>query len=219
MQAGRTPLHHAVASGHSECVEALLAEGAAKDAKDTRDGASPLLLAARSAQLECLKALLAHGADAEATSADGSVALHHAAAKGRVEFVNALLAAGANASATDDVRARDSPLLPLPLFFPSCVEFFFFFVTTTPSIRGTVPPPSLSYSSFCMYVFCRLSLLVALLPFLPFSSPILRRRSTPRSISPRASGTWRQCGASLRRARTRTCRTCARLAPRSLVAS
>ena len=66
-----TPLHHAAANGHAECVEILLQHGADHRACDT-EGATPLHYAAHGHHLRCVELLIAAGADVYAQSEAGT---------------------------------------------------------------------------------------------------------------------------------------------------
>jgi len=125
---GQTALHLAAASRSATATEALLAAGAAVDARD-KAGQTPLLLAMEKATTHVLiahganvnarahdrstllmraalqrdpawvKMLLTSGADVNAANDKGWTALHYAAVKGQTQIVEALLAAGANINA------------------------------------------------------------------------------------------------------------------------
>ena len=87
-------LHMAAQEGHTEIVKALLAAGAAVNAKD-QEGRTALDLAAQEGHTETVKALLA--ADAAVNTKDdlfGSTALELAAAEGHTGIVRLLKAAG-----------------------------------------------------------------------------------------------------------------------------
>ena len=105
---GYTMLHEAVAYGHTEAVEALLAAGASVDAKmvgTSTDGVMvtlrPLHLAAGKGDMGPLRALIAAGADLDVTSYNGLTPLHLAARQGHASVVEALAAAGASIEARD----------------------------------------------------------------------------------------------------------------------
>jgi len=98
-----TPLHEAVAKQDPAAVKALLASGAAVNAKDEYGG-TPLHWAAVRESVEVVRLLAAAGADVNARDADGWTPLRRAAEAfdPHVEVVEELLAAGA------DVNARDA---------------------------------------------------------------------------------------------------------------
>lgn len=91
-----TPLHWAARNlCHApHCVEALLAAGADKDAKDNR-GATPLHLATAYGVSHCVAALLRAGADYSVADVDGWTPLHYAAESGSEGTLSLLLGAGA----------------------------------------------------------------------------------------------------------------------------
>jgi len=74
---GYTALTGSVASGHTEIVKWLLAEGVSPN-YCYANGYTPLLTAAANGHLEILQALLTHGADLHAKTTDGKNALAYA---------------------------------------------------------------------------------------------------------------------------------------------
>lgn len=99
----RTPLHWAAALDSGEIVQALLAAGAAVDARD-EDRATPLHLAARGGAETALALLLANRAARDARDRHNDTPLLLAAAHRRRAAALALLAAGANPRAADRER-------------------------------------------------------------------------------------------------------------------
>ena len=97
-----TALHRAAAEGHVDCVEALLAHGAAVDAV-TKSGATPLFAAAECDSRDVVEVLIASGADVDLANMDGRTPLSMAAARSAVpddgddlsHVVGLLLVAGA----------------------------------------------------------------------------------------------------------------------------
>jgi ankyrin repeat protein len=83
-------LFAAAARGDAARIEALLAKGAAPDARDA-EGRTPLMHAALRLAAE---ALLAAGARPDARDGDGRTALHHACARGHDGVAHRLLEAG-----------------------------------------------------------------------------------------------------------------------------
>ncbi|XP_072943225.1 poly [ADP-ribose] polymerase tankyrase [Epargyreus clarus] len=95
--AGRksTPLHFAAGYGRREVVEALIAGGAALQARD-EGGLQPLHNACSFGHADVVRALLAAGAPPSAADNWGYTPLHEAAAKGKVDVCIALLQHGAD---------------------------------------------------------------------------------------------------------------------------
>ena len=109
-EGGGTMLHEAVAYGHTEAVEALLAAGASVDAKmvgaatdlaEVMITLMPLHVAAGKGDMGPVRALIAAGADLDATTYNGATPLHLAARQGHASVVEALAAAGASVEARD----------------------------------------------------------------------------------------------------------------------
>jgi ankyrin repeat domain-containing protein 49 len=88
---GYTPLHRAAYNDHADCCAALLAAGAAVDAR-TLDAWTPLHSAARWDAASAMHVLLAAGADANARSCSGLTPLHIAAAHAAERASRVLLA-------------------------------------------------------------------------------------------------------------------------------
>jgi serine/threonine-protein phosphatase 6 regulatory ankyrin repeat subunit B len=88
MKDGRTPLIAASGEGHLRVVQALLANGAAVNAK-TSDGATALILASYNGHREVVQMLLAEGAGVNAKMNDGRTALSVAKASVRALLVQA----------------------------------------------------------------------------------------------------------------------------------
>jgi ankyrin repeat protein len=63
-----TPLHLAAAAGSRATIEALVARGAAVDAREPQWGQTPLMFAAAAGRTDAVKALVARGADLRATA-------------------------------------------------------------------------------------------------------------------------------------------------------
>lgn len=100
-QAGRTPLHTAVAADAREVCQLLLASRrTAVDAR-TEDGTTPLMLAARLAVEDLVEELIAARADVGARDKRGKTALHWAAAVNNARAARSLLQAGADKDAQD----------------------------------------------------------------------------------------------------------------------
>ena len=104
---GRTALHEAARSGHSQLVRLLLASGADVDAKNL-SGLTSLHLAAIWGHREVGELLLANCADVEARNVDRSTPLHLAVAAGHQDLAALLLANGAPVNA--ERRGRVTPL-------------------------------------------------------------------------------------------------------------
>jgi hypothetical protein len=104
-RAGWTALHAAALAGDRDGAEALLAQGADVNARDTLQGRTPLLWAAAGGRSDLVKLFLDRGGDANAReSFKGTTALICAAAseRGDVGLVNLLLEKGADPRAKDD---------------------------------------------------------------------------------------------------------------------
>lgn len=92
---GRSPLHYAVLSNASDCVEALLKAGACPNNPQVYTE-TPLHVAASLGSVSCLKLLLTHGADVRVQLGTAkSTPLHLAAEEGSPECTKLLLDAGA----------------------------------------------------------------------------------------------------------------------------
>jgi hypothetical protein len=79
--------------GHDKCVAALLAKGAAVDAKDNK-GSAALAFAAYDGHATCITALLNAGATVDAKDNNGRTALMVAERRGHDECVAALASGG-----------------------------------------------------------------------------------------------------------------------------
>uniref|UniRef100_A0A8C2VC98 Neurogenic locus notch homolog protein 4 n=1 Tax=Chinchilla lanigera TaxID=34839 RepID=A0A8C2VC98_CHILA len=100
-QAGRTPLHTAVAADAREVCQLLLSSRqTAVDAR-TEDGTTPLILAARLAVEDLVEELISARADVGARDKWGKTALHWAAAVNNTRAARSLLQAGADKDAQD----------------------------------------------------------------------------------------------------------------------
>ncbi|XP_048661022.1 neurogenic locus notch homolog protein 4 isoform X4 [Marmota marmota marmota] len=112
-QAGRTPLHAAVAADAREVCQLLL--GSRQTAVDacTEDGTTPLMLAARLAVEDLVEELIAAQADVGARDKWGKTALHWAAAVNNARAARSLLQAGADKDAQDSrVRTGADAAVP-----------------------------------------------------------------------------------------------------------
>jgi ankyrin repeat protein len=97
---GTSALHWAVHRGVAESVSALLAAGAAVDARN-RYGVRPAYLAAENGDAAAMRALLEAHADPQAVFAEGETLLMTAARTGDVPTIELLIAAGADVDATE----------------------------------------------------------------------------------------------------------------------
>ncbi len=104
---GRTPLHIAARSGHSEVAALLLAGGAEIDAANP-SGLTPLHMSAIWGQADVAELLLANCAEVDAENVDRSTPLHLTVASGHSEVAELLLANGAEVNAQR--RGRVTPL-------------------------------------------------------------------------------------------------------------
>ncbi|MHC4167917.1 MAG: ankyrin repeat domain-containing protein [Planctomycetota bacterium] len=106
---GVTALNYAAAMGHEKIVKALIARGAAINAKDD-DGITPLAAAideaypaeAGTVHDRIIKLLVAHGADVTAKGESGMTALHWAVNTGQMDFAEQLITKGAEINAKED---------------------------------------------------------------------------------------------------------------------
>ena len=99
-RATRSHLMRAVAAGHDECVQLLLAAGARPDMPTGSTELTPLIQAVLDENLELVQTLVQEGADLEMATTDGRTPLMYAVQSGRLDLVKVLLEAGANPSAT-----------------------------------------------------------------------------------------------------------------------
>ena len=98
---GWTPLHLAAFFGHAEAAAALLAHGAAVNARSSNAMRNtPIHAAAATRSLEVVRVLAEHHADVSARQHGGWTALHAAAQNGDLDMARLLIALGA------DVQAR-----------------------------------------------------------------------------------------------------------------
>ncbi|KAA0717220.1 NF-kappa-B inhibitor epsilon [Triplophysa tibetana] len=109
---GQTALHLAVIVDQSECVRALLCNGAASEIQD-RGGNTPFHLAVREHRTECVRELTSCSRTLpehlNITNFSGMSALHTAVQKGNCDIIKMLLDAGADANQRDLGSGR-SPL-------------------------------------------------------------------------------------------------------------
>jgi uncharacterized protein len=84
-----TPLHAAVAGGHSDVSAFLIARGADVNAADAGSH-TPLHIAAENGQLPVVEALLARGADPHAVDAEDKTPMSRAAARNHAAVVDAM---------------------------------------------------------------------------------------------------------------------------------
>ena len=89
----------AAASGNIEAIKQHLEAGTDVDAKEPPGGGTPLLIAATFGRIEAVKFLIEKGANVNATSNDGSTALHGAAFFCHTKIVKLLLDKGAKVNA------------------------------------------------------------------------------------------------------------------------
>jgi ankyrin repeat protein len=101
---GRTALHWAVQSDHTDVAELLLSKNADVNAQDS-GGRTPLDEAARLGYMDMAKLLLAHGASVNA-GYKGVTPLHFAAVTNHGAMVELLLANGADVNATESVSGQ-----------------------------------------------------------------------------------------------------------------
>ncbi len=95
-----TPLMYAAMSGHTDCVQYLLQNGAHLDLVD-RDGKTALHLAADRGQLEVIKRLVGGGQDVNQRDWGETTPLMQAAEKGHTDCVEWLLENGAQVDLED----------------------------------------------------------------------------------------------------------------------
>ena len=97
---GMTPIHHAVAGGHTDAARALILAGADVGLLDGRDR-SALHYAVEGGYLQVAEDVIIGGAALNAEDADGDTPLHLAAAHDDQAFVSTLLRRGASVDATN----------------------------------------------------------------------------------------------------------------------
>ena len=88
-ETGRTALHYAAESGHSNIVALLLTHGAASNLVDS-DGRTPIFLATIATEPHCFLSLLRQGCDISAKDLEGYTIVHHAAKNGNIAALIAL---------------------------------------------------------------------------------------------------------------------------------
>ncbi len=98
---GANAFHYAALSGNPKAVEALMALGFDKDAKDNF-GTTVLHYAARSGNPNAVEALMALGFDKNAKDNNGATVLHYAALSGNPKAVEALMALGFDKNTKDN---------------------------------------------------------------------------------------------------------------------
>ncbi len=98
---GASPLHISAINGDVECIQALLAGGAAAGRVNKTNGLAPIHVAAAAGQAEAVLALLSAGAAADSVAAGPAkkcTPCHFAVRSGSLDTLRALLAAGAGAN-------------------------------------------------------------------------------------------------------------------------
>eukprot|EP01102_Stenamoeba_stenopodia_P008976 TRINITY_DN2630_c0_g1_i1.p1 TRINITY_DN2630_c0_g1~~TRINITY_DN2630_c0_g1_i1.p1 ORF type:complete len:461 (+),score=103.22 TRINITY_DN2630_c0_g1_i1:193-1575(+) len=113
---GERPLHLAALSGHRECCELLLENGADSGAT-TLKRQTPLHHAAIGGKADCIALLLENGVDPDSEDGRGWTALHYAVEGNRVDCVQQLLDGGADASpqTTSNLHQSGQHLQTTPL--------------------------------------------------------------------------------------------------------
>lgn len=96
----RTALHYAVARGHANIAEILLASGADVNADGGHNDDAPLHIAAETGRKDLAELLIAGGASVDAKNNADRTPLHEAILAGNKEIVELLVARGANINAT-----------------------------------------------------------------------------------------------------------------------
>jgi ankyrin repeat protein/L-ascorbate metabolism protein UlaG (beta-lactamase superfamily) len=91
---GRTPLHVAANSGHTELAVWLIKQGADVNRRESSYQLTPLHLAVWNGHLEVTRLLLTHGADLQAREKDNENALYYAALSNNLELVKYLVGKG-----------------------------------------------------------------------------------------------------------------------------
>ena len=86
---GRTALHYAAESGHSNIVTLLLEHGADSNLIDS-DGRTPIFLATEAIESHCFLNLLRQGCDIGSRDLEGYTIIHHAAKNGNIAALRAL---------------------------------------------------------------------------------------------------------------------------------
>jgi len=113
---GERPLHLAALSGHKECCELLLENGADSGAA-TLKRQTPLHHAAIGGKADCISLLLEHGVDPDSDDGRGWTALHYAVEGNHTDCVRHLLEEGADASpqTTSNLHQSGQHLQTTPL--------------------------------------------------------------------------------------------------------
>ena len=109
---GRTALHYAAESGHSNIVTLLLAHGADSNLVDG-GGRTPISLATEATESDCFLNLLRQGCDIGAKDLEGYTIIHHAAKNGNIAALIALKEHYEIPGASGCSKAVESPTTPL----------------------------------------------------------------------------------------------------------
>lgn len=104
-----TDLHRAAAAGRTDDIRALLAAGAAVDARDGQ-GRTPLLIATYANRVEAARLLIEAGADVNAKDAISDSPYLYAGARGHLDILTMTLAHGADLRSTN--RFGGTALIP-----------------------------------------------------------------------------------------------------------
>ena len=91
---GRSMLHEAAASGHTELLEWILCQGGDPNCGMSLSGGTPLHVAVSSGMTQCIHILLDHGADVFAIDASGDTPIHVAGMQSRRNILAVLNSAG-----------------------------------------------------------------------------------------------------------------------------
>ena len=109
---GRTALHYAAESGHSNIVTLLLAHGADSNLVDG-GGRTPISLATEATEPDCFLNLLRQGCDIGAKDLGGYTIIHHAAKNGNIAALIALKEHFEIPGASGCSKAVEGPTTPL----------------------------------------------------------------------------------------------------------
>lgn len=91
---GRSMMHEAAGSGHSELLEWLLCQGGDPNCGMSSSGGTPLHAAVSSGMTQCVQILLDHGADVLAVDSSGTTAIHVAGVHSRRNILITLNSVG-----------------------------------------------------------------------------------------------------------------------------